>query len=80
VNRKRYKNSDIAIARFYQMPKFLFEGELANLSNDARVLYSLLKDRHEFTRDNMCSLLDFSQPTVRKAFKQLKEANLIEEA
>jgi DNA-binding transcriptional regulator YhcF (GntR family) len=96
INYKRYKNSDVSAARFYQMPKFLFEGELTNLSNDARVLYSLLKDRHElslqnrwinddgevyliFTRENMCSLLGCSQPTVRKAFNQLKEANLVDE-
>lgn len=34
------------------MPKFLFEGEFKALSNDARVLYSLLKDRHELSLKN----------------------------
>jgi hypothetical protein len=34
------------------MPKFLFEGELENLTNDARVLYSLLRDRHELSIKN----------------------------
>jgi DNA-binding transcriptional ArsR family regulator len=32
---------------YYQLPKFLFEGELEHLSNDARVLYALLRDRHD---------------------------------
>ena len=32
---------------YYQLPKFLFEGGLEHLSNDARVLYSLLRDRHD---------------------------------
>ncbi len=49
----RYTVSDIAKGRFYQMPKFLFEGDLKKgLSNDAKVLYSLLKDRHELSLQN----------------------------
>lgn len=51
-NRTRYTINDVQKSRFYQMPKFLFEGELRNLSNDARVLYSLLKDRHELSISN----------------------------
>ena len=52
MERKRYKVSDVVRDRFYQMPKFLFEGELKGLSNDARVLYALLKDRHELSLKN----------------------------
>lgn len=49
----RYTTTDIARGRFYQMPKFLFDGELKKgLSNDAKVLYSLLKDRHELSLQN----------------------------
>jgi hypothetical protein len=41
--------NDVKNNRFYQMPKFLFEGEFKDkLNNDARVLYSLLRDRHLF--------------------------------
>lgn len=49
----RYTVSDITKGRFYQMPKFLFEGEFKKgISNDAKVLYSLLKDRHELSLQN----------------------------
>jgi len=48
--RIRYTVADVINNRFYQMPKFLFEGEFkAGLNNDARVLYSLLRDRHELS-------------------------------
>ena len=36
----------------YQMPKFLFEGEFKALSNNARVLYTLLRDRHDLSLQN----------------------------
>ncbi|SHH58598.1 Replication initiator protein A (RepA) N-terminus [Sporanaerobacter acetigenes DSM 13106] len=96
MNRVRYTVNDVNNNRFYQMPKFLFEGEFKNLSNDARILYSLLRDRHElsmsngwinekgevyliFTREDMSELLGCSQPTLRKAIKQLIGAGLMEE-
>lgn len=50
--RIRYTVNDINNNRFYQLPKFLFEGEFKALSNDARVLYSLLRDRHELSIAN----------------------------
>lgn len=95
-NRVRYTIENIVNNRFYQMPKFLLEGEFKGLSNDARVLYSILKDRHElslsnnwinennevyliFTREEMADLLGCSQPTLRKAIKQLIESGLMEE-
>lgn len=52
MNRVRYKQNDVSNNRFYQMPKFLFEGECTNLSNDARVLYALLRDRHDLSLNN----------------------------
>jgi len=51
-NRIRYTVDKVLNTSFYQMPKFLFEGECKNLSNDARVLYMLLKDRHELSIKN----------------------------
>lgn len=52
MNRVRYKQNDVSNNRFYQMPKFLFEGECTELSNDARVLYALLRDRHDLSMSN----------------------------
>jgi len=37
---------------FYQLPKFLFSEEFKSLGNDARVLYSLLRDRHQLSIKN----------------------------
>jgi len=51
-NRKRYTINDVNSNRFYQLPKFLFEAEFKNLSNDAKVLYALLRDRHELSLQN----------------------------
>lgn len=50
--RVRYTINDVSNNRFYQMPKFLFEDEFKSLSNDARCLYALLKDRHELSLKN----------------------------
>lgn len=50
--RVRYTVNDVSNNRFYQMPKFLFEGEFKALSNNARVLYSLLRDRHDLSLQN----------------------------
>lgn len=44
--------NDITKNQFYQMPKFLFEEEFKELSNNARVLYSQLKDRHSLSLKN----------------------------
>ena len=49
---RRYTKELIINNRFYQMPKFLFEGKFKKLSNDARVLYSLLRDRHDLSLAN----------------------------
>jgi DNA-binding Lrp family transcriptional regulator len=51
--RVRYTVSDVTNNRFYQMPKFLFDGEFkSGLCNDAKVLYSLLRDRHDLSLSN----------------------------
>lgn len=49
---KRYTKESVINNRFYQMPKFLFEEDFKKLSNDAKVLYSLLRDRHDLSLDN----------------------------
>ena len=49
---RRRTKSDVEESQFYQMPKFLFSGEFKELTNDARVLYSLLRDRHDLSTKN----------------------------
>ena len=49
---KRFTIDDVTNALFYQLPKFLMTGEFKNLNNDARVLYAVLKDRHELSMVN----------------------------
>ena len=51
-NRIRYNIKETYRNLFFQMPKFLFDDEFKDLSNDARVLYCLLKDRHELSLNN----------------------------
>lgn len=53
MNTKRITRSDVENNLFYQMPKFLFQGIFKEkLTNDARVLYSLLRDRHQLSLKN----------------------------
>ena len=52
IQMKRYNISDVYSNNFYQLPKFILEGKFKNLSNDARVLYSLLKERHKLSLEN----------------------------
>lgn len=52
MNRTRYTVDEVLKPRFYQMPKFLFGGEFKKMSNDAKILYALLKDRHELSLSN----------------------------
>lgn len=96
MKRIRSTVDDVQKNMFYQIPKFLFEGELKKeLSNDAKILYSLLRDKHDmsiknnlinnnndyfiYTREDMADMLGVSQPTVRKAIDQLKKYGLIDE-
>lgn len=49
----KYNINQINSERFYQMPKFLFQGKYkTELSTEAKVLYMLLKDRHELSVKN----------------------------
>ncbi|MCL2572905.1 MAG: replication initiator protein A [Defluviitaleaceae bacterium] len=50
MDKRRVNKSDIDRQRFYKLPKFLFEGEFMNLTNDARTLYSVLLDRMELSK------------------------------
>ena len=52
TNRTKISLHDVMANRFYQLPKFLFDPEFKGLSNDARVLYALLRDRHELSIKN----------------------------
>lgn len=53
INRTRIKASDVKESRFYQLPKWLIhEEEFRGLSNDAKVLYSIMRDRHELSLAN----------------------------
>jgi hypothetical protein len=52
IKRKRYTLEEYTNSQFYQMPKFLFNEEFSKLSNDAKVLYTLLRDRHELSVKN----------------------------
>jgi hypothetical protein len=52
VNRRRFVAADVVISQYYQLPKFLFSSDFSSLSNDSRILYALLKDRHELSLKN----------------------------
>jgi len=54
VRRMRYTRQSIVTNTFLQMPRFLMAGEFAGnrLSNNARVLYVLLHDRHRVSVKN----------------------------
>lgn len=51
-NRKRYTQSEYERSTYYQLPQFLFDEEFASLSNDAKVLYTLLRARHDWSVTN----------------------------
>ncbi|MDE8282480.1 replication initiator protein A [Erysipelothrix rhusiopathiae] len=50
--RRRFNASDVVNSTFYQVPKFLFTEEFKGLNSDARLLYGMLKDRHELSLKN----------------------------
>lgn len=52
--RRRYTLENIENNLYYTIPKFLFSQEFEDLSNDARILYALLKDKHELSIRNRC--------------------------
>ena len=51
-NRIKYTVGEVKRNAFYQLPKFLFTDEFKAMSNDARMLYSLLRDRHDLSVKN----------------------------
>jgi len=51
-DRARYTLDEVQRNTFYQLPKFLFADEFRELSNDARILYSLMRERHELSIKN----------------------------
>ena len=79
--RVRYTVNDVSNNRFYQMPKFLFEGEFKALSNNARVLYTLLRDRPDliYAKNNLANMVGVSLLVLNKAIEQLKEFGLIDD-
>ena len=50
INTRRIKLSEVQENRFYQLPKFLVHDPyFKRLSGDAKILYSVLKNRHELS-------------------------------
>ena len=49
---QRITSGDLTGTQFYQLHKFLFTGTFKTLSNDARVLYALLRDRFSLSLEN----------------------------
>ncbi|MCL1824315.1 MAG: replication initiator protein A [Oscillospiraceae bacterium] len=43
---KRFNSIHVLRETYYQLPKFLFNDEFKGLSNNARIAYALLKERH----------------------------------
>ena len=53
INTKRIRLSEVQENRFYQLPKFLVHDEqFKKLSGDAKILYSIMRDRHELSIKN----------------------------
>lgn len=53
INTKRIRLSEVQESRFYQLPKFLVHDEqFKRLSGDAKILYSIMRDRHELSIKN----------------------------
>ena len=54
TKRMRYTRQSIATNTFLQMPRFLYAGEFAGnrITNNARILYTLLLDRHRLSIKN----------------------------
>lgn len=53
TNNRRYTLEDLELEAFYMMPKFLFWGSIGTgLSSDAKILYTLLRDRYSLSKKN----------------------------
>jgi len=51
-NRIKHSSAERNRNTFYQLPKFLFTEEFKDMSYGAKVLYALLRDRHELSVQN----------------------------
>lgn len=51
-NHIRYTVAEYSRNTFYQLPAFLFDAEFSKLSNDAKILYTLLRARHDLSVKN----------------------------
>ena len=52
MERKRFRKEKVLKEDYIQMPKWLFNEEFKSLSNDGKVLYSVLRDRHRLSVSN----------------------------
>ncbi len=52
MERKRFTKEEVLKEDYIQMPKWLFNEEFKSLSNDGKVLYSVLMDRHRLSLSN----------------------------
>ena len=52
MERKRFTKEEVLKEDYIQMPKWLFNEEFKSLSNDGKVLYSVLRDRHRLSLSN----------------------------
>ena len=52
MERKRFTKEEVLKEDYIQMPKWLFNEEFKSLSNDGKVLYSVLRDRHRLSVSN----------------------------
>lgn len=92
-----FKINELRQYKFIQVPQeLIYNPRYKGLSSDAKLLYGLLLDRMElsrennwvnengeiyliFTRENIQNILQISDKTCTKAFKQLSKAELIKE-
>ncbi len=94
MNLNFYTGEENEVATFYQLPKALIKNPaFIKLSNNAKILYTLMVDRVSlsksnnwtldgkiyvyFTHEEACKMLNISKRTAVKIFKELEE-NLIE--
>lgn len=53
MQKRRITANEILESRFYQLPKFLVHNEeFKKLSSDAKILYSIMRDRHQLSLQN----------------------------
>jgi len=52
IIRRRILLDDVEREQYFKLYKFLFDDEFKDLSNDAKILYALLRDRHTLSIKN----------------------------